>query len=115
MKTKEEKEEVCWTGEHRTVRCHPPDSPVHDPANDLLSRILSSVGYNSSDHPRIALDNPVSQQPIASGHIGPRPMVNKSTGQSGASHRTVWCPLEQESNQSGDSAPCTVHFSVCTG
>jgi hypothetical protein len=57
---------VCWTEEHRTVRCPSPDGLVHDPANLLLLGILVCVGYNSPDHPRVASDSPVCQQPTTS-------------------------------------------------
>jgi hypothetical protein len=85
------------------VRCHPPDTPVHDPANSLLLGSSAYVGNNSPDGLCEVLGSPVSQQPTASGHIGPRPTVKCRIGQSGAPHRTVWCPPEQESSQSGDS------------
>jgi hypothetical protein len=110
---------VCWTIEHQTVRCHPPDSPVHGLANGLLSGFSAYVGYNSSDDPRVAPDSPVSQQPMASCHVDLGPTVKWRTGQSGAPHRTVRCPLVQESSQSEDSLsapnPRTVHSPVCIG
>jgi hypothetical protein len=66
--------------QHRTVRCHPPDSPVHGLTNWALSGILACFGYNSPDHSREAPDSPVSQQPMASGHVSTRPTVNRRIG-----------------------------------
>jgi hypothetical protein len=96
---------------HRTIRCHPPNSPVHGPANSLLSGFLAYVGYNSPDGPREVPDSPVSQQPtlVAMSALGQR--------SSGAPDSPV--PPEQESSQSGDflpkPSPHTVHCPVCTG
>jgi hypothetical protein len=114
---------VCWTGgtgrsgaTHRTVRCAP-DIPVHDSTNSLSSGFSACVGYNSPDGPCEMPDSPVSQQPTASGHVGPGPTVKWRTGQSGAPHRMVRCPPKQESSQSGDSphAPSRALFTVrCT-
>jgi hypothetical protein len=92
---KEEKEIRCWTAEHRTVMCHPPDSPVHGQANSLLSGFSACVGHNSPDDPREAPDSSVSQQPTASGHVGP------GQRSSGALDGPV--PPEQEISQSRDS------------
>jgi hypothetical protein len=89
QKTEKEIEKRCWTAEHRTVRCHPPDSPVHGPTDSLLSGFSASVGYNSPDGPHEAPDSPVSQQPMASGHVGLGPTVEWRTGQSGAPHWTI--------------------------
>jgi hypothetical protein len=83
---------VCWTAQHRTVQCHPPDSLVHGPTNDLLSGILVYVGYNSPDHPRGAPDRPVCQPPMATCHVGREPTVNRSTKQSSAPTRQFGAP-----------------------
>jgi hypothetical protein len=102
----------------KVLDCRALDSPMHGPANDLLSGILAHIGYNSPDRPRVALDSPVSQQPTASGHVGLGPTIKWHTEQSGAPHWTVRCPPEQESSQSGDSLPTpsprTVYCPVCT-
>jgi hypothetical protein len=82
-----------------------PDSPVHGPANSLLLGFSACVGYNSPDGPRKAPDSPVSQHPMASGHVGPGPTFKWHTGLSGDRNPMVRCPLEQESSQSGDSPP----------
>jgi hypothetical protein len=74
--------------------CVAPDDLVHGAANCLLSGILACIGYNSPDRLREASDHPVCQQPTANCHIGRRPTVNRSTGQSGA-------PPKQETSQSG--------------
>jgi hypothetical protein len=96
---------------HRTVRCAP-DSPVHDPPNSLLSGFPGYVGYNSSDSPREAPNSPVYQP--CNGYLPRRPRANDHMA-----HRTVWCPTEKETTQSGDSLPRPVHvlFIVrwCTG
>jgi hypothetical protein len=84
MRTRKKKKKVCWTEEHQTVWCHPPDSLVHGPTNFLLSGILACVGYNSPDRPHEAPDSPVWQPPTASYHVGRGPTVNRSTRQSDA-------------------------------
>jgi hypothetical protein len=112
QKIEKEIEKRCWTAEHRTVRCHPPDSPVHGPADSLLSGFSASVGYNSPDGPHEAPDSLVSQQPMASGHIGLGPTVEWRTGQSGAPHRTVRCP--QNRNSTNQRILCRAQRAHCS-
>jgi hypothetical protein len=69
---------------------------VHGPPNSLLSGFSGYVGYNSSDSPREALDRTVYQP--CNGYLPRRP---RGTGH--MAHRTVRCPTENETNQSGDS------------
>jgi hypothetical protein len=45
----------------KVLDCSAPDSPVHGPANSLLSGFLDCVGYNSPDSPREASDSSVCQ------------------------------------------------------
>jgi hypothetical protein len=107
-------ESTGWPGaSHRTVRCAP-DSPLHGPANCLLSRILACIGYNSPDHPHGAPDSPVWQPPTVSCHVGRGPMVKWSTGQSGAPYRMVRCPQNMKPANHMIMCPCTVHHPVCT-
>jgi hypothetical protein len=94
---KKEKEKACWTEEHRMVWCHSPDSPVHGPANCLLSGILACVGYNLPDSPRGAPDSPVCPPPMASCHVDRGPTVKWSTGRSGVP--------QNRTSQSRESVP----------
>jgi hypothetical protein len=103
-KKKERKRKACWTEEHQTVRCLSLDSPVHGPANCLLSRILACVGYNSPDRPRGAPDSPECPPPTASCHVDRGPTVKWSTGQSGARTGRSGAP-RTETSQSRDSVP----------
>jgi hypothetical protein len=112
---KTKKEKACWTEEHRTVRCPSPDGPVHGPTNLLLLGILARVGYNSPDHPRVASDSLVCQQPTTSAtsvggqrSTGAPDCLVPPTGQSGA-HQN-----RKAANHAIHSR-CTVHSPVCTG
>jgi hypothetical protein len=82
-----------------------------------VSAILDLVGYKSPDRPCVALDNTVSQQPTASGHVGLGPTVKWRTGQSGAPHRTVRCPQNRKAANQEILCPRPAHalFTVrCT-
>jgi hypothetical protein len=45
----------------KVLDCSAPDSPVHGPANSLLSGILAYIGYNLTDGPREVPDSLVCQ------------------------------------------------------
>jgi hypothetical protein len=82
---------------HCTVWCAL-DSPVHGPPNSFLSCFPGYVSYNSPDSPREAPNSPLYQP--CNGYLPCRPRAN-----SHMAHRTVRCPIEKETNQSGDSLP----------
>jgi hypothetical protein len=73
--------------------------------NSLLSGFPSYVGYNSRDSPCKAPDSLVYQPCNSYQPHRPRPIVIWRTGPFGAPHRTVRCPIEKETIQSGDSLP----------
>jgi hypothetical protein len=90
---------------HRTVRCTVCELVA-------LEFFLGYVGYKSPDSPCEAPNSLVLQP--CNGYLPRRqaPKVTWRTGRSGAPHRTVWCPIENENSQSGDSVPCTIHYPV---
>jgi hypothetical protein len=77
------KEKLGWTALHRTVRCHPPDSPMHGPPNYFLSEISTFVGYNSPDR---RVEHRASGVPAANGYWPRRPWAHGHVV-----HRTVRC------------------------
>ena len=95
-------------GMHRTVRC-------------LVRPTRCSRGFQptSAIIPQMVRARKrtvrCANRATASCHVGLGPTVKCRTGQSGAPHRTVQCPLEQESSQSGILCPQTIHCLVCTG
>jgi hypothetical protein len=109
---------MCWIAQHRTVQCHPQDSPVRGPPNSLLSGFPSYVGYNSPDSPHEAPDSSVYQP--CNDYLPRRPRANDHMA-----HRTIRCPTPDSPVPHGKGnqpirrfsvASCarTVHCPVCT-
>jgi hypothetical protein len=76
---------------HRIVRC--------TVRQTLCSRVFPSyIGYNSPNSPCEASDSPMYQP--CNDYLPRRPRANGHMA-----HRTVRCPIEKETNQSGNSLP----------
>jgi hypothetical protein len=69
---------------------------VHGPPNSLLSGFPGYVGYNSLDSPCEAPDSTVYQS--CNVYLPRRLRANGHMA-----NRTVWCPIEKETIESGDS------------
>jgi hypothetical protein len=91
-----------WSGQHRIVRCHPPDSPVCTGQSGALYGELASLGLScgtpAKNHRTVRAEHWTVRCNTATnasiGHIS-APTV-------GWEHRTVRCPPEKEGGQSTD-------------
>jgi hypothetical protein len=92
---------LCWSGQHRTVWCHPPVSPVSVRSKWSLSslarpRWLKFTGQSAWSAEQSSVKTANGYHPRQ-----PAPTVRWSTRQSGAPHRTVRYSSEMESDRSG--------------
>jgi hypothetical protein len=86
------------SGVHRTVRC--------TVRQTLCSRVF--LAMSAIIHQTVRARHRTvrcTSRATAICHVDQEPTVIWRTGPSNAPHRTIWCPIEKETNQSGDSLP----------
>jgi hypothetical protein len=120
-KTKEGTLKRCWATQYRMVRCHPPNSSVCTGQSSARSAQLSALGVQRTVRCMVR-STLCSQVLLATSTIIHQTVTARGAGQSGVpavqrlpatstkanghmAHRTVRCPTEKETNQSGDSLP----------